>query len=403
MANSFSFMIPYIDKMIQQVPFEKFAPLTTFETDVLPDGGLTGRIPRVPTKTASAFTAQMYRDSGDSGTVSGINFQVDQIYESNFQLKYDEAISIGSRRDEFISAQVQQCVRAVLKAIESGFFASGLVGSLYKPGSSNIVGTAGTAPFATPWADYVNIVTALNRNLCPDGDRVGIVDAAAWAALIGSTGLFRFDAAGPSNEQTLRSALAGRLFDIMTVYDTLVPTFNGSTTGDTGYFVISGALSSGVTSGYVFMSGGDTGARVPGDIFWISGLDGVSHSGYGQSYVVTSGWAPGETGAGQASKMNFYPALRGSATTLARLTFLTGTRRQNIFGHKSAVRLIMRDPARALADLPQNGQHFRYVEPRTQIPLDLVFYPGDGMVTVAVKAYWSWVNPWPEWTCILAG
>lgn len=396
-------MIPYIDKMIQEVPFEKFAPLKTFSQDLLPDGGLTGRIPRVPQKTASAYSAVMYRSSGDSGTVSGINFQVDQVYESNFHLKYDEAQSIGSRRDEFIAAQIQQCVRAVLKAIESGFYASGVVGSYYKPGVSNIVGTAGTTPFATPWADFVNVSQALDRNLTPDDNRVGIVDPAAWAALIGSTGLFRFDAAGPANTVALRQGRVIDLFGMITQTDTLVPTFTASTTGDTGYNVISGALASGAVYGLMFQSGGVTGAKVPGDIFWFSGLDGLSHSGYGQSYVVTTGWAPGETGAGNTTGLYFYPALRGSGTTLVQVSFLTGTRRQNIFGWRDAARLIMRDPNRSMAGLPQLGEHYLYVEPRTQIPLDLVFYQGDGMVTIAVKAMWTWALPWPERMCILAG
>lgn len=402
MANSFSFLYPYIDKAVQDVDFENLAPLTVFDKDLDPAGGLTGRIPRTFATTASAFTPTMYIDSGNSGTVSGINYTVDQAYVASYQYKYNEGLGLGSRAAEVIGGWVQEGVRAVLKAMNSGFYASGVVGGgIYNPGVSNIVGTAGTTPFASPWADIINVNTALERNMCPQDGRVGIFDLAAWANILNATGLTNFYAS--NSDQTLRSAKVGRLFDFDVVRDQLVPTFAGSTTGDTGTHVISGAVSSGALTGYMFQSGGVTGAKKVGDIFVLTGLDGEATSGYGQQYVVTTAWTPGETGAGQATGISWYPKLRGSGTTLVQAVFLTGTRRQNVLGHKSAIKLIMRDPRAGMQGMPQLGQDMLYIDPKTKVPLLITFVPGNLMVTIQVKALWTWVVVKPEWACIMAG
>ena len=178
---------------------------------------------------------------------------------------------------------------------------------------------------------------------------------------------------------------------------------DGSTTGDTGGFFFSGSLASGVVSWLLFQSVGDTGAKVAGDIFYLTGIDGVASTGYGQSYVLTTGWTQGETGVGSGTGAYFWPRLKGSGTTLVAATFLTGTRRQNLFGHRSAFRLVMRDPRQGVQGMPSLTEYVLYIDPRTGMPLLIGFTAGDLMVTISVKAMWTWASYRPEWACVLAG
>jgi hypothetical protein len=406
MANSFTFLYPYIDKAIQEIDFEKTACLTQFEKDLEPAAGLTGRIPRPAPMTASAFSASMIADSGNSGTISGINFSVTEDYESTFRMLDTEGLGLGGRGTEVLARQIQECVRAVLNAIASGFYASGVVGSsTYSPGIPNICGTAGTTPFATPWADMTNVNIALARNLCPDDNRVGIVDLAAWANIINATGLWHVGEAG--NSDTLRNAKpGGNLFGFNVVYDTKVPTFAGNQ--DSGFDATDGGWRiTGVTgnTGDVVFTGvcsGNSGGvdLAMGDIVWFSGLGGAASTGYGESYVITT--APTPT-SGDSGNIYLWPGLRSYAASGAGIVTLSGTRRQNIFGHRSAFRLVMRDPRAGWHNTPRLGESFLYVDPRTGVPLLITLYPGRGMMTVGVRALWTWVPIKPEWACILAG
>ena len=409
-SNTFTFLYPYIDKMIQEVDFENCAPMVVFDKDVDPAGGLTGRIPRTYKNVAAAFTPSMYVTSGSAVTVSGINYTVDQSYVSKVSLTFDEGLALGSRMNDTVGAQVQEAVRAILKAMNSGFYASGTVGGYYRPGISNAVGTAGTTPLATPWADIINVNTALERNMCPQDGRVGILDLAAWSNILNATGLTNFYAS--NSDATLRSAKVGRLFNFDVVNDQLVPVRTVVSSGFTGGYHFSGTLASGDLFAYMFTSGcvGATGVTpAVGDIFWFTGIGNgsavVASTGYGQSFVITSGTVYAETGVGKGIAQYFYPRFPGSGTTLGNIVWAhtSGNQRRNVFGHKSAMRLVMRDPRQGMAGMPQIGESVLYTDPKTQVPVLVTFIPGNGMVTIEVRAIWTWVCVKPEWACILQG
>ncbi len=81
----------------------------------------------------------------------------------------------------------------------------------------------------------------------------------------------------------------------------------------------------------------------------------------------------------------------------------SGLQRRNVFGHKSALKLIMRDPRQGMGGMPQVGESVLYVDPKTKVPLLITFIPGNLMVKIEVKAMWTWVCVKPEWACILQG
>ena len=399
MANSFTYLYPYIDKALLEVGMENFPELAQFDKDMEPAGGLTGRIPRTQPQTASSFSAAMVRDTGNSGTISGIPYSITNCYEIDFHVKYNEAAGLGARLRETVGGLVQEGCRGLYKAIQSGFYASGLVGHTYMPGCPNVVGTAGTTPFSTSFNEIALANVALARHNCPIDNRVGIVDLMAFSNLQSHSGLVMVDHQG--TDQTLRRGTFGSLLGIDFHYSQGVPTWYCSgTPTSTGYVVGSGTGSgaSGDILWDVYLTG-DAGKFNAGDIFWFSGT-----TGHGQSHVIVSGVTFTTGGTGQVS---FWPPLshvvEETVGTGTNFTPYTGTRRQNLIAHRSAYRLVMRDPRAVMGELPTMGEHVLFIHPNAQVPLLVSFYPGDLMCTFAVKAYWEWVAVRPEWSCIVAG
>jgi len=402
MANSLTPLVSEVINAIDEIRFDKYGFTTAFAKDFMPDGALTGRLPALnDTVTITGFTPTMYRDSGTAHKVSGRNYSVSTIYEANADVKYSDGYSVGAGRlSEFEARLLQQKVKECLKAIESGF-AVAAAGSLQLPGTPSFVGSAGTAPFATPWADVVNANVALHRNNCPEDMRHVLCDLNAWTNLLNNSGIWRYDAAGNQSAQLREAGFVPTSMGVDFKWTNTVAQLTGTLSGS-GYIYISGLDTAGHTSGQIYISGTGTGNVTihTGTIFWVGGIG----TGYGQSYVTTSGGTFADTGATNSINVPFYPPLRTATTentgiTLSATTGYVG----NIMFHRDAYKIIMRDPLAAMGGRSMNAEYMQYVDPITGVPLLIGWHPGDLMGLWTVKALFQWV-PWtPEWSCIIAG
>jgi hypothetical protein len=403
MANSLTPLISEVINAVDEIRFDKYGFTTAFAKDFMPDGALTGRLPALnDAVTITGFTPTMYRSSGQEYTVSGRNYSVSTIYEANATVKFQDGYSVGAGRlSEFEARLLQAKVKECLKAVESGF-AVAVGGTFQLPGTPNFVGTAGTAPFATPWADVVNANIALHRNNCPENDRHVICDLNAWTNLLNNSGIWRYDAAGEQSNQLREAGFVPTSMGVDFKWTNTVAQLTGSLGSGSGYIFISGLDTAGVDSGKIYISGTGTGnvTIYTGTIFWVGGIG----TGYGQSYVTLSGGTFGETGATNGISVPFYPPLRTATTENTGITLSATTGYvANLMFHRDAYKLIMRNPLASMGGRTMNAEYIQYVDPRTGVPLLIGWHPGDLMGLWTVKALFQWV-PWtPEWSCIIAG
>ena len=170
-------------------------------------------------------------------------------------------------------------------------------------------------------------------------------------------------------------------------------------TGSGAVYVTTGTA--GYCSGVSFYFSG-TGATTlaTGTIFWIANAG----TGYGQSYVLTSGAALTDSGTGNGTGIPFYPALKTGFEGLTGVLFSASTGYvKNLMFHRDAYKIIMRDPLSSLGGRTMNAEYIKYIDPITGVPLLIGWHPGDLMGLWTVKTLFQWV-PWtPEWSCIIAG
>lgn len=187
-------------------------------------------------------------------------------------------------------------------------------------------GTSGTTPDALE--DIANPRAIMVKNLAPAGNRSFVFDPDAEAKFLQLDSLVEVDKSGTT--AALRDAVIGRVYDILMVSDTMVPTHTAGlysaltdvigvgTAGDTDVTLESAA-------------GVSTATLLKGDLFTLDGYQ----------YVVTANTASASSG--DIATVNIYPALQTTVTTDA-VTFAdvtAGAHVDNLMFQKDAFAIAM--------------------------------------------------------------
>lgn len=207
----------------------------------------------------------------------------------NIQDTYPVALTSKEQALNLDDMERQVIIPAVTKIAES--INLNLL-NLYKD-IPNFTGTSGTTP--STLATVADSRKVLQKNLAPSENRSFIFDPDAEAAYLQLDSLVEVDKSGTSS--SLRDAVIGRVYDIMMVSDTMVPTHTaGLYSALADVTITAGAL--GATSiTLASTAGASTATLLKGDIFT---LDGVQ-------YTVTADTAAAI--AGDIATVSIYPAL----------------------------------------------------------------------------------------------
>jgi hypothetical protein len=194
----------------------------------------------------------------------------------------------------------------------------------------------------------------LNRQFCPDGNRIGILDYSAESNMLNLANLTQAFQRGGT--ESLNKGVIGEVMGINWMRDGQV----GSHTAGTG-------------SGYLINNGGgyaagiktvtvDTGSGtiLVGDIVTFGGVTGT--------YTVTSALA--------ANSFSFEPGLEGAVADDAAIT-LKATHTVNIVCDPAAFAMGFRAPDMSpVPGAPQIYPSVIMTHPKTGIPMKLTYYPG---------------------------
>ena len=240
---------------------------------------------------------------------------LDQWYEAPFQLSDNDALTAF---DDFQNMQAGEAVKALVNTIDDHIWGK-------HTGAYSIVGAAGTTPFATNITLAASARTLLNKNLCPPGDRRGVLDPSAEGNFLVSSPILNANERG--DQGAVINGTIGRKLGVDWYMDQNLSTFTPGTAwvtnwtfagiGTLGVYTISALCT---TSGTVLV----------GDIF----------SYNGQQYVITTA-ATAVTAT--ALSLTIYPALvaavvSGEAFTVQAASAYT----VNLMFHRNAFAFVSR-------------------------------------------------------------
>jgi hypothetical protein len=190
---------------------------------------------------------------------------LDKWYESGFFVTDKDAMDI---RAGVLPAQAGSCVKALANQVNTDLLA------LYKE-VYGFVGVPATTPFSTGLDEVAQARKVLSTQLCPLGERRGVLDPTAEANFILVPSVLNANQRG--DDQAIVEGRISRILGIDWYTDQAVPTHtagtaSGATTDSAGYLA-------GVKT--ITLASAGTGSIVVGDI--------ITFAGHSQTYTVTSG------------------------------------------------------------------------------------------------------------------
>jgi hypothetical protein len=349
MANSFSVLMTNIlmgglDCLSEEMTLAAKAPKDTSNIAAKP--GSTFSVARPTVQTTSSVTPAATPPAPTDVTPVEVTGTLDQWKATRFHVTEKEASEMKDP-GVFTGMQAKEAARAIAKGVNA--YMHGLYTKIY-----GYAGTAGTTPFASNIDAMVDVRRVLNRQFCPEGNRIAILDYDAEAKALK---LAQFQAAyNRGNTRSLEKGELGEVMGINWYRDSQV----GSHTAGTG-------------SGYLINNGGGyaagiktvtvdtgTGTILVGDIITFAGVTGT--------YTVTSALA--------ANSVSFEPGLEGAVADDAAIT-LKATHVVNIVCDPAAFAVGFRPLAeQRIEGAPVLGEHMVMTHPTTGIPMRLSYYPG---------------------------
>ena len=293
-----------------------------------------GSVVEIPIAGAIAaydIAAQANPYDGDTPDVDLARIQLNHHKGAGFVLTDTERDHIVA--NDAVETQLTAAVRALANAVNKtvadaalGFYATH--------------GTPGTALFnvANDIDDAIQAKITLDNGPAPEGNRCGMLNAAAEGKFLSQTAVQRTDAHGTSE-----TIIKGRIGDVMGIewygnnhytpsHDTAIAV-NKTVDLAAGYEV-------GATSMHI---DGGTAAQRPkkGDIFVVGDATVFGHS---ENYVVTQGYSAGAEG-----NISFYPGLRADVDDDDELKFLGDHSITPVF-HMDAIGLVSRPLGSAMGE-----------------------------------------------------
>lgn len=268
---------------------------------------------------------------------------------------------------------IAQGIRSIVNAIESR------IGVVAKNGSSRVVGTAGTTPFASNANTIASVRQILLDNGTPmnDGQLSLVINSAAGTNLRNLSNLYKVNEAG--TDATLRR---GELLNLHNFSIRESAGVASHTKGTGTSYQTNGAVAVGDTT--INLDTG-TGTIIAGDV--------LTFTGGNYSYVNKTALAAG------ALVIN-YPGAREAVADNIAVTVgnnYTG----NIAFHREAIELAMRPPS-----MPEGGdigEHQVIYDEVTGLVFDLALYRGRGMNMLEMTCFYE-AKVWkPEFVATILG
>ncbi len=241
--------------------------------------------------------------------------------------------------------QVAESVRAIANAVNAEVL--GHYKEIY-----GYAGTAGTVPFASDLTALTAVRQVLNTQLCPDGNRKGLMDYSAEANFMNLAVNQNAYQAG-DNTLLVQGSLGKRMgFDLFR--ENQIPLH---TAGSGTSYVVNGSHSAGATS-LVIKTG--SGTVVAGDILAIQGQTGT--------YTVV-------TGAAAAGTIVIAPGLSTAATDGQTVT-IKASHRVNLFFDPAAFAIVTRPLSGPIEGAPQMGMSQSMTDSKSGLSMRLDYLPG---------------------------
>lgn len=246
----------------------------------------------------------------------------------------------------FLPMQTEAAIDALARQANADIF------SEYK-GVFGYVGTAGTTPFASDISAAANTRKALNKQLCPKGNRRFVLDHDAEGNAI-QLAPFR-DASQSADGGVISEGEVGHKLGFDWFNDDDVPTHTAGT----------GASATTNTAGYaagvktVTLASAGTGTILVGDI--------ITFAGHAQTYTVTSGDADVSNG----GTISFYPGLQVALAASAIAITLKASHVVNLAFHREAFAFATRPLADSARFFTGGSLVSALTDPKTGITLRL--------------------------------
>lgn len=379
MANTNSAIIPQI--LLRALPVLRQNSILTrlVDTSYGEDAQEQGNqitIGKTVAATARSVTASVVAATNQDITPTSVIVSLSNWQEATYQMsdKDNREIMAG-----FLPKQGQECVKAVINAVEQSILDAALFGG-------NAVGTAGTTPFATNINTAATARKALNVGLAPMDERFVVLDPSAESNALLTPDTFRFDGAGDALTQINGSL--GRRLGMQWYMDQNINTHTVGTAWATGYSVLTAGAAAGATSVSVINATG-TGTILVGDKFTVAGSS--------QVYTVISAVAHASNA---ADTISFAPALVTAAVSGGALT-VVGSFVQNLVFQRGALAFASRPLAQALGS--SHDDMSSIVDPISGMALTVAITRESYQSTFRVSCLWGVKLVRPEFLCHLLG
>lgn len=307
--------------------------------------GETIDIPVSRPQTVTDVTPSPTHSSAASNTPTMVQVPLDQWKHTDFYLTDKELVQIDKNR-HFLPMQMAEAIKALANTMDV------YIHNRYT-GIYGYVGTAGVSPFST-------IVTAtearrvLNEQLCPIGNRNGVLDPTAEAAALGLTAFADVSQSsdrGPKIEGEIGRKLGFDWFMSQNVVT--------HTKGTAASVVIGSTTAAGVsTLGLLCQTTASIGTLALGDVFTIAGDS--------QTYVVQALASLGVAN----GNVSINPPLQAIASANAVVT-IKGSHTVNLAFHPQAFAFGTRPLLEETADLDGGNRMVSATDPITGLSLRL--------------------------------
>jgi len=252
-----------------------------------------------------------------------VTINLNQWYEARFQLSDKDMMEA---LDGHIPMQASEAVKALANNVDS--YILGLYTGVY-----GLVGSPGTAPFATNLADAGSARKLLFDQLCPVDDRRVVLDTAAEANALVVPNILQAQQKG--DQEAIVRGNIGRIMGMDWYMDQNVPTHDAGSAWVTGWTIATGGATAG-NSTITLINSTATGTVSVGDVFTVSGDS--------QQYVVT---AENSTVTATTNELLvFTPSLASTYASGAAIT-VVATHVANLVFHRDAFAFASRPLQRA--------------------------------------------------------
>jgi hypothetical protein len=211
--NSLNGLIPILYAALQTVSREMVGLIPAVMRDMTADAAAKGQTISVPI-TPPSDTQDIV--PGTPPANNGTEFDHIDLAISKMKMAKpvvwtgDEQISVGGQLNGMLINQYAQAMRSLVNEIEADLAIEGVGGAL---SVGNVLGTAGTTPFASNLGELAQIIRVLNESGAPVDGRQFVSSTAAAAALRSLTNLTHVNNNG--NEDMLRRGVFNELLGFL--------------------------------------------------------------------------------------------------------------------------------------------------------------------------------------------